>query len=211
MADPQMSSDAPVHEFLAALASADATHSAVSASAMAAAMGTSLLLMVAALPKTRSDSIDDRTALMAAATMLSDAQKQLVEAIDTQTALKIFAARNMPQASATQRAERDAAIQFALHGAADVPLEVMRIAAMGLKHAQTVAARSCRVASNDVELAVALLRVALNGARASLEMKLRSLTDAVYTRAVVDEIAFLSADGARSAEIADALVHVPPV
>jgi len=42
-------------------------------------------------------------------------------------------------------------------------------------------------------------------------MKLGSLTDAVYTRAVVDEIAFLSRDGARSAEIADALVQVPPV
>ena len=61
MATPQPSSDTPIREFLTALASADSAQSAVSASAVAGAMGTSLLIMVAALPTTRSDSIDDRT------------------------------------------------------------------------------------------------------------------------------------------------------
>ena len=65
MATPQLSSDAPIREFLTALASADSAQGAVSASAVAGAMGTSLLIMVAALPTTRSDSIDDRRALAA--------------------------------------------------------------------------------------------------------------------------------------------------
>jgi len=177
---------------------------------MAAAMGVSLLLMITGLPKTRSDTINDRRALTEAAAALSGLQKQLLEAIDTETALKIFAAKNMPQGSATQRAERDAAIQFAQQSAADVPLEVMRVATLGLKHAETVAARTCRAASNDVELAIVLLRTGLSGARANLEMKLSSLTDVVYVKAVVDEIAVLSQEGARSADTAHAFIRLPP-
>jgi len=94
--------------------------------------------MAATLPKTKSDSIDDRTRLIEAATALSNVQEQLMETIETDTAVKIFAARNMPQGSQTQRNERQTAIQFALRAAADVPLELMRLCVRGLKHADTV-------------------------------------------------------------------------
>jgi methenyltetrahydrofolate cyclohydrolase len=131
MAAPQPGSDAPIREFLTALASADAAQGAVSASALAGAMGTSLLLMVAALPTTRSDSTDERTALMGAATALGDVQEQLIETIETETVVKLFAARHMPQASKAQRSKREAAIQLALRAAADVPLEVIRLCGLG--------------------------------------------------------------------------------
>ncbi len=108
MAAPQLGNDVPIREFLNALASADSTHGAVSASAVAGAMGTSLLLMVAALPTTRSDSIDERTALMHAGIALGELQEQLIETIETETAVKLFAARNMPQASQAQRSKREA-------------------------------------------------------------------------------------------------------
>src|SRR5687767_12498537 len=127
MAEPRESSDASIREFLAALSSAEATHGAVSAAAVAGGLGTSLLLLVAALPKTRSDSATDRTALISGSTALSGLQEQLLETIETGTIVKIYAARNMPQVSATQRTEREAAIQLALRAAADVPLEVMRL------------------------------------------------------------------------------------
>ena len=210
MADPQQGSDAPIREFLTALASADAAQGAVSASAVAGAMGTSLLLMVAALPTTRSDSIDERTALIAAATALGDVQEQLIETIETETVVKLFAARHMPQASQSQRSKREAAIQLALRAAADVPLEVIRLCALGLKHAQTVAASSCRAAGSEVELAVALLRVGLTGARSTLEARLSSLTDVVYTKAVVEEIAQLSEEATTAARAAESSVQVLP-
>ena len=114
MATPQLGSDAPIGEFLAALASADSAQGAVSAAAVAGAMGTSLLVMVAALPTTRSDSVDERTSLMQAGAALGDLQKQLIETIETETMVKLFAARNMPQASQTERSKREAAIQLAL-------------------------------------------------------------------------------------------------
>src|SRR4029453_4446726 len=144
MADPQLGSDVPIREFLNGLASADSPHGAVSGAAGGGAVGTSLLLMVAALPTTRSDSIDERTALMRAGAALGELQEQLIETIETETAVKLFAARSLPQASDTQRSKREAAIQFALRAAADVPLEVIRLCALGLTHAQTVAASSCR-------------------------------------------------------------------
>lgn len=210
MAAPQLGSDTPIREFLTALTSADTAQGAVSAAAVAGAMGTSLLLMVAALPITRSDSVDDRTALAGAATALADVHEQLIETIETETVVKLFAARNMPQGSQTQRSKREAAIQFALRAAADVPLEVIRLSAKALQLAQTVAASSCRAAGNQVELAIALLRVGLTGARSNLEGRLGSLTDVVYTRAVVEEIAHLSEEATTAARAAELSVQRPP-
>ena len=203
-------SEISIREFLAAVASADEAHGAVSAAAVAGGIGVSLLAMVAALPKTRSDSAADRTELINAATALTEVQEELIETIETETAVKIFAARNMPQASEPQRVDRQAAIQLALRAAADVPLEVMRLAVRGLKLAETVAAHSARAASADVQLGVALLHAAFSGARANLEGKLSSLTDAPYSTSVVDELAKLSEETATAMRRAELFLQVPP-
>src|SRR5439155_21997797 len=74
--------DKSVRDLLAAFASSDPTPGGGSASAVASAMGASLLLMVAALPKTRHGTDEDRAALAGAAAALVGVQQQLVEAID---------------------------------------------------------------------------------------------------------------------------------
>jgi formiminotetrahydrofolate cyclodeaminase len=203
-------SDTSIRDFLKAVASAEEAHGAVSAAAVAGGLGTSLLLMVAALPKTRSDSVQDRTKLIEAATALSDVQEQLMETVETETAVKIFAARNMPQASAPQRSERQAAIQIALQAAADVPLEVMRLCARGLREAEIVAAHGSRAALADAQLGVALLHAAFNGARSNLEGKISSLTDTQYITSVVDDIARLSEEATVAARSAEELLQIPP-
>src|SRR5687767_7529356 len=137
--NPRSASETAIRDFLTAVASAEEAHGAVSTAAVAGGLGCSLLLMVATLPKTKSDSIEDRTRLIEAAAALSNVQEQLMETIETETAVKIFAARNMPQGSQPQRSERHTAIQFALRAAADVPIEVLRLCARGLEHAATVA------------------------------------------------------------------------
>jgi len=210
MAKPGDSIDASLREFLTALASAESGHGAVSAAAVAGGLGTSLLLMVAALPKTRSDSATDRTALISASAALNGAQEQLLETIETETVVKIYAARNMPQASVTQRTEREAAIQLALRAAADVPLEVIRLCALGLQHARTVAKHCSRAAASEVELGVTLLRAGFSGARSNLEARLTSLTDVVYTTAIVEELARLSEEATVAASAAEASIQVPP-
>src|SRR6187402_1396806 len=111
--NPRSISETSIGDFLTAVASSEEAHGAVSTAAVAGGLGCSLLLMVATLPRARSDSIDDRTRLVEAAAALSSLQEQLIETIETETAVKIFAARHLPQASVTQRSERQTAIQFA--------------------------------------------------------------------------------------------------
>lgn len=199
-----------IRDFLTALASADEAQGAVSASAVAGGMGVSLLLMVAALPQTRSDSIDERTLLLRTATALNRVQEELLEAIETETFVKLTAARNMPHASEAERVERETAIQIALRAAADIPLEVMRLCVLGLKHAETVGGRSPRAAFADLQLAIALLHAGFNGARANLEAKLSSLTDVSFATSVVDEMVYLSDEAMTAWRRAESLVQVPP-
>jgi formiminotetrahydrofolate cyclodeaminase len=196
--------------FLAALASAEDPHATVSAAAYAAAMAASLLAKAAALPKTKSDSVDERTVLVKNMAALRVIQEQLIETIETETAVKVYAARRMPQASGVQKKEREAALQLALRAAADVPLEVMRLAVAALTHAQQVAAHSRQAAWRDIHFAVECLRVGFDGARVSLESKLSSLTDVVYTESVINEICTLTEQASATAQAAEALVQLPP-
>jgi methenyltetrahydrofolate cyclohydrolase len=207
---PQSPSDVSLRDFIEAVGSADAPHGAVSTAAVAGGLGTSLLLMVAALPQTKSDSSTDRAKLVEAAAAITGLQQQLIETIETETAVKLFTARNMPQASAAQRSERQAAIELALRASADVPLEVMRLCAQGLELAPTVAAHCARAASADVQLGVALLRVGFDGARSSLEGKLSSFIDAVYVTSIIDEVGRLSEQTAAATSAAESSLKVLP-
>jgi methenyltetrahydrofolate cyclohydrolase len=208
--NPQGPGDISLRDFIAGVGSADEPHGAVSAAAVAGGLGSSLLLMVAALPQSRWDSIDNRARLIDAATALSGVRQQLIETIETETAVKLFAARNMPQASDAQRSERQAAIQLALRASTEVPLEVMRLCARGLEIAAFVAAQTARVASGDAQLGVALLQAGFDGARANLESKLSSFTDAAYVTSVVNEMARLSAETTVATRAAASVLELPP-
>jgi methenyltetrahydrofolate cyclohydrolase len=199
-----------LRDFIAAVGSAEDAHGAVSTAAVAGGLGTALLLKVATLPQTRSDTSADRAALIDAATALSDVQQQLIETIETESAVKLFAARNMPQASEAQRSERRAAIQLALRASADVPLEVMRLCARGLELAARVARHSSRAVSADAHLGATLLRAGFDGARADLEGNLSSFTDAAYVTSVIDEIARLNDETTAAAEKVALSLEVPP-
>ncbi len=203
-------SDISLRDFIEAVGSGDTPHGAVSTAAVAGGLGSSLLLMVAALPQTKSDSSTDRAKLVEAAAALTSLQQELIETIETETAVKLFTARNMPQASATQRSERQAAIQLALRAAADVPLEVMRLCARGLELGATVAAHGARAASPDVQLGVALLQTGFDGARSNLEGKLSSFIEAAHITSIVDEIGRLTGETTASTRAAESWLKPPP-
>ena len=202
--------DISLRDFIEAVGSADAAHGAVSTAAVAGGLGTSLLLMVAALPQTKSDSSTDRARLVEAAAAITGLQQQLIETIETETAVKLFTARNMPHANAAQRSDRQDAIQLALRASADVPLEVMRLCAQGLELAAVVAAHGARAASADVQLGVALLQAGFDGARSSLEGKLSSFIDAAYITSIVDEIGRLTGETTASTRAAESWLKESP-
>ena len=202
--------DISLRDFIEAVGSAETAHGTVSTAAVAGGLGSSLLLMVAALPQTRSDSVADRAKLVKAATALTSLQQQLIETIETETAVKLFTARSLPQASVAQRSERLAAIQLALRASADVPLEVMRLCARGLDLAATIAKHGARAASADVQLGVALLQAGFDGARSNLEGKLSSFTDAANVTSVADEIVRLTGETSASTRATESLLKPLP-
>ena len=201
--------DISLRDFIEAIGSSDAAHGAVSTATVAGGLGSSLLVMVAALPHTRSDSVADRAKLVDAAAALTGLRQQLIETIETETAVKLFTARNMPQRNAGQRSQRHAAIQLALRASAEVPLEVMRLCAQGLALAAMVAAHGARAATADVQLGVALLQAGFDGARANLEGKLSGFIDTAYITSIVDEIGRLSGETTASTRAAESWLKAP--
>jgi methenyltetrahydrofolate cyclohydrolase len=181
--------DLPLADLLAAFSSPDPTPGGGSAAALSSAIGASLLLMVAALPKTRNGSEEDRTALTAAGQELSALRDRLTAAIDGDTAAYngVVAAYKQPKASAEEQAVRKEAIQQALRAATDVPLDVMRDSMRALEAATVVARHGYKAASSDVGVAIAMLRAGTTGAHLNVGINLESIADASYRTRIADE------------------------
>jgi methenyltetrahydrofolate cyclohydrolase len=198
--------DLSTRDLLTAFSSRNPTPGGGSASALASAVGASLLLMVAGLPKTRSGSDEDRAALDTAAATLTRLRTELTAAIDSDTAAydRVVAAYKMPKTSADEQSARQLAIQQAMRGATEVPLSVVRASAAALSEAVGVAAHGHRAAASDVGVAIALLRAGAHGARLNVEINTGSLADTAYAAEVTAETNRLSDDAAKAADRAEA-------
>ena len=187
--------DKSTRELLDAFSSSAPTPGGGSASALAASVGASLLLMVAALPKTKHNTDEDREALVRAAGILAPLRAQLAEAIDADTAAynAVVAAYRLPKATDPEKQARTDAVQRAMRAATDVPLGVMRLASQALEQAAVVAAHGHAGASSDVGVARALLEAGLVGARLNVEINVGSIADAAYADAVRAEVGRLTA------------------
>jgi len=181
--------DLSIADLLAAFSSPAPTPGGGSASALASAVGASLLLMVAALPKTRSGSDEDRAALTAASATLLALRNQLAAAVDEDAAAydRVVAAYKLPKGAAGEQAVRKAAVQEALRAATDAPLGVMKHSARALEAAEVVAAHGYTSAASDVGVAIALLTAGAAGARLNVDVNLRSIPDEAYRSAVAAE------------------------
>ncbi len=187
--------DKPVREALAAFASAAPTPGGGSASALAASIGLSLLAMVARMPRTRNGTPEDRTALDAAAAAVEHLGQHAVTLVDDDADAydAVVAAYRQPRTTEDEKTHRRAAIDAALRGAAEVPLEVMRTCRAGLVAAVDVARAGNPSASTDVGVAVELLMAALHGAALNVGVNINGLADAGYVSAVSAEIGSLQA------------------
>ena len=201
--------DQPLRQLLAAFSSSDPTPGGGSASALSAALGASLLMMVAALPKTRTGADTERPLLADAAAALGGIRARLTDAIDADAAAydRVVAAYKLPKQSADEQAARKAAVQQALRDATDVPLDVMRMAAAAIGHARTIAANGHRAAASDVGVAAALLRAGLRGAALNIDINAGSVSDTAYVDGVRAESAQLLDSAARTADEAEALLR----
>lgn len=178
-----------VIDLLDAFASTNPVPGGGSASALAGAVGASLLLMVAGMPKTKSGAPEETADLAEAAARLRTIRDRMIALVDTDSDAyeAVVAAFRLPKATDTEKAARKAAVQTATRGATEVPLDTMRACRDALREAVTVANNGNANAASDVGVAIELLNAGLRGAALNVEINLGGLDDKTYVGRVRTE------------------------
>ncbi len=186
--------DLTVSAFNDALASTDPTPGGGTASAVAAAMGVSLMMMVAGLQKTRGNNDEERAALGESRAALSSVRDRLMTLADTDTEAynKVVAAFRLPRASDAEKAARKQAIQAGTRAATEAPLEILRTVVDGIAHGKRIAQFGNPSAASDVRVAIELLEAAASGASANVEINLTGLDDEAFRKSAANTMIELS-------------------
>jgi formiminotetrahydrofolate cyclodeaminase len=178
-----------VAELLAAFQSSEPTPGGGSASALAGAVGASLLAMVAGLPKSRAATEEDAARLHAAAVRCRELSAHLAEMIDrdSESYDTVMAAYRMPKGTDAEKVARSTAIQDALRVATAAPLDVMRACAAAVEQGVIVARLGNKSAASDVQVGLELLTAGLRGAKQNVEINLGSIKDPAYIQRIRGE------------------------
>lgn len=196
--------DLTIRKFLEALASPTPTPGGGTGAAIAGAIGTSLLVMVTGLAKSRNNTDDEKAALARARERLTPLiahLSQLADA-DAQSFDRVMEAYRLPKATDAEKAARSQTIQTALQGATTAPLDTLRACTDALAHARVVAEHGNRSAASDAGVAVGLLRAAAAGAQANVQANLDSIKDEAFKAATGAEAARLLAAAGADADAA---------
>jgi formiminotetrahydrofolate cyclodeaminase len=179
----------PLIELLDAFASNKPVPGGGSASALAGAVGASLLIMVAGLPKTRHGTDEERAALTAAETRLRPLRDELAELVDrdSDAYTSVIAAYRLPKSSDVEKRARSEAIEAAMRAATEAPLATIRACERVMREAETIASSGAPSAVSDVAVAVELLKTAARGAATNVDTNLASVKDTEYVSRVSQE------------------------
>ena len=203
--------DLTVSAFVDALASAEPTPGGGTAAAVAGAMGAGLLMMVAGLSKTRGQADTAKVALAEARASLSSVRDRILALADTDSQAygHVMDAFRLPKASEAEKGGRREAIQTAMRGATDAPLDTLRTAAEAMKLARTVAEYGNPSAASDVRVALELLEAAAAGATANVDINLSSLTDEAYRKTAASAVVELTNQITEDAAAARSALQAP--
>jgi formiminotetrahydrofolate cyclodeaminase len=148
-----------------------------SAAALAGALGASLLVMVASLPKPQASTDVEVARLKDIAEDCTSHARRLEALIDRDSVAyeQVMAAYRLPKGTDEEKAARSAAIQGAMKAAIETPLDVMRTCARAIVHGPALASLGNPNASSDLDVGLELLRAGLRGARANVEINLDSM------------------------------------
>jgi methenyltetrahydrofolate cyclohydrolase len=206
--EPISYSSFAVIDLLDAFASNEPVPGGGAAAALAGSLGVSLLMMAAGLPKTRTMTAEEATDLAEASSRLRPLRESLIELIDRDADAyrAVMAALKLPKATDAEKAARRDALDAAMQGATDAPLDMMRACQQALAGAVVVAGNAYKLAASDVGMGIELVAAALRGCAMSIDGNLKGITDAGYVDRVSTERRQLEADGAADAERALALL-----
>jgi len=177
-------------ELLEAFASNQPVPGGGSASALAGAVGTSLFIMVAGLPKTRHGTDEERTALTEAAVRLKPLRDELASLIDRDSLAyaSVINAYRLPRSTDAEQATRRAAIDEAMRTATETPLATMRACERVMREAETITSSGAASAASDVAVGIELVKTAARGAGLNVDTNLAALKDVDYVSRVSQEL-----------------------
>ena len=195
----------PVDDFLTALASDQPAPGSGSAAALAGAMGCALVTMVAGLTVGRQRYAPVQQELIGLRDQAVALQHNLIDMLEVDAAAynRVMVAYRLPKESPHQRDHRSAAIQDALRGAIDVPLDIAAACVDVVGLAGQVAAQGNRNAACDAACAALLADAGLQSAARNIRFNLQGLSDAHFCAVADLRVAQLLTAG--QAALAEAL------
>ncbi len=202
-----MIKDTSIEAFLDELASSAPTPGGGSVAAIMGAMGAALVAMVCNLTvgKKNHEAVSGAmTQALAEAEALRARLLELVEA-DVAAFGQVMAAYGLPKASDEQQQVRSAAIQVALKGATDVPLECARACSEVIRVCRAVAEQGNRNVISDAGVAVAAAQAALRSAALNVYVNTGVIRDAGFVASRLAELERLTAD---SGDETDAIYQI---
>jgi formiminotetrahydrofolate cyclodeaminase len=160
-----------------------------SAAALAGAVGASLLMMVAGLPKTRHGTDEERSALTAAAARLRPLRDELASLIDrdSEAYTSVINAYRLPRSTDAEQATRRNAIDQAMRAATEAPLATIRACERAMREAEVIVTSGAASASSDVAVGIELLKTAARGAGMNVDTNLAAVNDAEYVQRASQE------------------------
>ena len=187
-----------------AFSSTDPVPGGGSAAALAGAVGASLLLMVAGIPKTKTGAPEETADLAEAAARLHPLRDQLLELVDRDSDAykQVMTAFRLPKGTDAEKAARTQAIDLATRAATETPIDTMRACQQALRGAVVVATNGNRRTTSDIGVGVELLLAALRGARMNVDINLSTLDDGAYTARVSEEAEELGRNAEADADAA---------
>jgi formiminotetrahydrofolate cyclodeaminase len=160
-----------------------------SAAALAGAVGASLLVMVAGLPRTRNGTPQERTSLNAAAARVKPLRDELMSLIDrdSEAYTSVMKAFRLPKSNEAERAVRTIAIDVAMRAATEAPLATMRACHQVMREAPAIIEHGAQSAASDAGVAIELLNAAVRGAALNVDTNIAGMKDAEYVGRVTRE------------------------
>lgn len=125
---------------------------------------------------------------------------------DEEAFAPLAAAYRMPRGTDEERALREAAVQEALYGASEVPLEVMETILEALGVAKFFAYNGNRSALSDIGAAATFARAAAHGVRMTVVANISSMKDEQRARIYKQRMDLLLADIDQQSEFVESYV-----